>query len=325
MMMMRVCLCLCLVSVLWRSLLVLVLMLVLAQLRPACAAHRGRGVARQVRQQPAADHGAAQDAHGLSRLHGVHQPGVCVMCAHGVFCVSVLALFPCLGVSLWVVGRCSALLHFPAFLACVVRANAVACSCSRSPALLFPALSVCQSVCLFAWQSVCLAGWLAGSLAGWLSVWLSVCLTVCLSFLCSACAQVAWRNHVFLEVTQVRYMDEAKTVPGPAMAAGLRVGTSALQSMAIPTDLSTCLRTYIYCMELGVLLLPRMCCVCVQLVLVMGFDVRCACVCACFLRAPLPTSGDIIVTILDDETVESLDDFKEVRACAKETTRDHKR
>lgn len=58
--------------------------------------------------------------------------------------------------------------------------------------------------------------------------------------------QVAWRNHVFLEVTQVRYADEKRRIPGPAMTAGLRV-------------------------------------------------------------------GDIIVSILDDQTVNSLDHFKEVR------------
>ena len=36
--------------------------------------------------------------------------------------------------------------------------------------------------------------------------------------------RVAWRNHVFLEVTQVRFADEERRVPGPAMAAGLRIG-----------------------------------------------------------------------------------------------------
>eukprot|EP00750_Incisomonas_marina_P008499 INCI15497.3.p1 GENE.INCI15497.3~~INCI15497.3.p1 ORF type:complete len:567 (-),score=96.98 INCI15497.3:494-2089(-) len=36
--------------------------------------------------------------------------------------------------------------------------------------------------------------------------------------------RVAWRNHVFLEVTQVRFADEDRRIPGPAMAAGLRIG-----------------------------------------------------------------------------------------------------
>ena len=51
---------------------------------------------------------------------------------------------------------------------------------------------------------------------------------------CRFCSfvKVAWRDHVFLEVTQIRYIDEDERIPGPAMAAGLLVGECLIISYA---------------------------------------------------------------------------------------------